>query len=334
MAKSLRLQIECEINRKNELDATRITNMINEALNGEKPKTPNQIRAELGLIPIKCELKTEKEGKNMKKTCKNKDQNKRFVGCPEWVLNKIEPCKYDLTSEIEDFGRCKYGFQCVNGSLYERLEEVNSDLIAPDIPDPKIQEEFKNTGKIKPALEDSGDRTNFDTGAVRDMHEGKGRCDLLPPAALLRLARHFENGAKKYGDRNWELGIPCHSFADSAHRHYLQYMDGATNEDHLMAAIWNLMCLAETEEKHPEMMDIPSRIKTNDDTSEPSVTFDSAADFNSFVDGLGRLDKFMDIGAPWGYKGSQQGIYLKEGLKNLNKARELINKKKDMDDEK
>ncbi len=36
-------QIECEINRKNELDATRITNMINEALNGEKPKTPNRM---------------------------------------------------------------------------------------------------------------------------------------------------------------------------------------------------------------------------------------------------------------------------------------------------
>ena len=36
---------------------------------------------------------------------------------------------------------------------------------------------------------------------------GKGRCDLLPPNALLRLARHFENGSKKYGDRNWEKGI-------------------------------------------------------------------------------------------------------------------------------
>ena len=27
---------------------------------------------------------------------------------------------------------------------------------------------------------DSGDRTEFETGSVRDMHEGKGRCDLLP----------------------------------------------------------------------------------------------------------------------------------------------------------
>ena len=29
-------------------------------------------------------------------------------------------------------------------------------------------------------IQDSGDRTEFDSGAVRDMHEGKGRCDLLP----------------------------------------------------------------------------------------------------------------------------------------------------------
>ena len=27
---------------------------------------------------------------------------------------------------------------------------------------------------------DSGDRTKFESGAVRDMHDGKGRCDLLP----------------------------------------------------------------------------------------------------------------------------------------------------------
>ena len=106
---------------------------------------------------------------------------------------------------------------------------------------------------------DSGNRTQFQTGAVRDMHQGKGRCDLLPPNALLRLARHFETGSLKYGDRNWELGIPCHSFADSGMRHLLKYMAGNTDEDHLIAAIWNLMCLAETEELRPEMQDIPSR---------------------------------------------------------------------------
>lgn len=30
------------------------------------------------------------------------------------------------------------------------------------------------------AIKDSGNRREFDTGAVRDIQEGKGRCDLLP----------------------------------------------------------------------------------------------------------------------------------------------------------
>lgn len=106
---------------------------------------------------------------------------------------------------------------------------------------------------------DSGDRTVFPSGSVRDMHEGKGRCDLLPMCVLLRLARHYENGCRKYGDRNWEKGIPAHSFADSAMRHMFKYMDGQRDEDHLIAAIWNLCGLAWTEEKKPEMMDIPAR---------------------------------------------------------------------------
>ena len=108
---------------------------------------------------------------------------------------------------------------------------------------------------------DSGERTQFDTGAVRDMHEGKGRFDLLPMCVIKRLAKHYENGCLKYGERNWEKGIPAHSFADSAFRHLVNYLDGEKNEDHLLAAIWNLCGLAWTEEKRPDLMDIPSRQK-------------------------------------------------------------------------
>lgn len=116
-------------------------------------------------------------------------------------------------------------------------------------------------------IKDSGDRTQFETGAVRDMHEGKGRCDLLPPLALLRVAKHFEAGAVKYGDRNWEKGIPMHSFLDSGIRHLLKYMAGQDDEDHLCAAAWNILCALETEEKRPEMQDIPARMGTvPDDT--------------------------------------------------------------------
>ena len=109
-------------------------------------------------------------------------------------------------------------------------------------------------------LADSGERTEFSTGAQRDMSEGKGRMDLLPMCVLIRLSKHYEAGARKYDERNWEKGVPAHSFADSALRHFAKYMDGQTDEDHLIAAIWNLCGLAWTEEKKPEMMDIPARM--------------------------------------------------------------------------
>lgn len=98
-------------------------------------------------------------------------------------------------------------------------------------------------------IKDSGDRHEFESGAVRDMQEGKGRCDLLPAAAILRLSKHFEAGAKKYGERNWEKGIPVNSFIDSSIRHLMKYMLGEHDEDHLVAAAWNLMCALEMEER-------------------------------------------------------------------------------------
>lgn len=108
-------------------------------------------------------------------------------------------------------------------------------------------------------IQDSGERTEFASGAVRDIHIGKGRCDLLPMCVLLRLAKHCEKGTLHYPERNWEKGIPCHAFADSALRHLFKYMDGWKDEDHLIAAIWNLCGLAWTEIKRPELQDIPAR---------------------------------------------------------------------------
>ena len=45
-------------------------------------------------------------------------------------------------------------------------------------------------------------------------------------------------------------------------------MDGYTDEDHLISAIWNLCGLAWTEEKRPEMMDIPSRLHKLEDRQD------------------------------------------------------------------
>lgn len=98
----------------------------------------------------------------------------------------------------------------------------------------------------------------YNTGAVRNTG-GKGRCDLLPACALLRIARHMENSLSNYPERNWEKGLPMHSMIDSAMRHLLKYLDGQTDEDHLAAAATNLLMALWTEEKKPDMQDIPTR---------------------------------------------------------------------------
>lgn len=103
----------------------------------------------------------------------------------------------------------------------------------------------------------------FDTGAVRDTG-GKGRMDLLPMCSLLRISKHMEDALTHYPERNWEKGLPMHSMLDSAMRHIAKYMDGWTDEDHLCAAATNLLMAMWTEEKKPEMMDIPTRFKTID----------------------------------------------------------------------
>lgn len=111
-------------------------------------------------------------------------------------------------------------------------------------------------------IKDSGERTTFETGANRDMSKGKGRLDLLPCSAILALARHCEAGALKYGERNVDKGIPQHSFIDSGLRHLFRYLRGDRDEDHLVAAFWNIAWALEQEERKPEMQDIPARLRT------------------------------------------------------------------------
>ena len=132
----------------------------------------------------------------------------------------------------------------------------------------KVFNELDGTqGEIK----DSGERTNFNTGAVRDMHQGKGRYDLLPWEAIHELALHCEEGAIKYGERNCEKGIPIHSFIDSAMRHMSCYSRGMKDEHHLRAALWNISFAIWTEIKHPEMQDIPERLTFRTDSAEDEL---------------------------------------------------------------
>lgn len=150
-------------------------------------------------------------------------------------------------------------------------------------------------------IKDSGNRTTFESGAVRDIQENKGRCDLMPLAVvatllenltggdyivgeigkfaqtgktahlykalidfsiiafndsvesmLLETSIHFSEGAKKYGENNWQKGIPSSSYINSALRHYLKWRRGDKDEMHHRAFVWNIMCCIWEVDYHAE----------------------------------------------------------------------------------
>jgi len=127
---------------------------------------------------------------------------------------------------------------------------------------------IKKSVNFKP-IQDSGKRQEFDTGSVRDTRSGKGRFDLVTPFALRRVARHYEGGSVKYGDRNWEKGQPIMRYLDSAERHIndlkAALLLGEQSEDHAAAIAWNMMGFMHTE----EMLKIGRLPKELDDRPEP-----------------------------------------------------------------
>ena len=79
--------------------------------------------------------------------------------------------------------------------------------------------------------------------------DGKPRMDLIPPEALFAAAAVFTQGAKKYGDRNWEKGLDDMRLFAAVQRHLWAWaMAEEINTDdgelpHLDHALTGLMML-------------------------------------------------------------------------------------------
>ena len=107
--------------------------------------------------------------------------------------------------------------------------------------------EINQKTQIFKTVKDSGKRQDFQTGSKRDTNDGKPRYDLISPIALYRLAMHVANGAKKYGDRNWEKGQPLNRYIESIERHLQKLKVGLMDEDHASAVMWNIMAFIHTQ---------------------------------------------------------------------------------------
>ena len=237
-------------------------------------------------------MREESEGEEL--TCRNRFHidhvgmesedavNLRRKSCPHNFGYAEEP-DYCTGDRLED-----HCFACWERQISEEFKEETKLIYA--------HTEYageNNQSTSGPIIKDSGNRREFDSGAVRDMQEGKGRCDLMPlevvanmykrydgetppqyyilmnikeflitnetrclyevlnlfasnfkgySTMFLEVAKHFEEGAKKYGENNWQKGIPVHCYIDSAVRHYLKMLRGDKDEPHDRAFVWNLMC--------------------------------------------------------------------------------------------
>ena len=248
-----------------------------------------------------------------KNSCETVKCSYKSVSCKEcWEREMPEE---DLCLSCAHFKTGEYGkictrmdgifskkiVKCINFKLY------TDEIIKDGTPESRIPNALREAVDM-PVIKDSGARREFETGAVRDIQEGKGRCDLLPldvvsgltnnhvlrnismfkhngdtlrlemalkefvtyyttwcgdstfaknglPNMCLEVSKHFEEGVKKYGEYNWQKGIPTHCYIDSAVRHYLKYLRGDKDEPHDRAFVWNILCCIWTCIHKPELND-------------------------------------------------------------------------------
>lgn len=95
---------------------------------------------------------------------------------------------------------------------------------------------------------DSGERTEFNNGAVRDRGGEKSRPDLISPFYEEAFGHHMRRGAEKYSDWNWAKGMPNSEYWASLRRHVCSAEKGMTDEDHLCAIAFNIMALIHNRE--------------------------------------------------------------------------------------
>ncbi len=132
-------------------------------------------------------------------------------------------------------------FTCRNCGDYITTGTYCSKTCEMAYTEPAFAREAASCGAVPfTAVQGTEKNQEFSTGAVRSETSGKGRFDLIPAYPIRRLAQHYENGARKYADRNWEKGLPLSRYIDSAERHMNAFKDGNRSEDHLAAILWNV----------------------------------------------------------------------------------------------
>lgn len=112
-----------------------------------------------------------------------------------------------------------------------------------------------------------GDRPPADEWRERSPTGGEkgqklARFDLIPPAALWKIAEVFGRGARKYDERNWERGYDWSLSFAACMRHLWAWWRGEdrdpeSGQSHLAHAAFHVLALLTYEDTHPEFDNRP-----------------------------------------------------------------------------
>lgn len=103
-------------------------------------------------------------------------------------------------------------------------------------------------------------RTVSSTGGQKGSKEQ--RFDLIPVGPLTELATLYGRGARKYADRNWELGYEYHLSYAALMRHLTQWWSGQDEDEetgvsHLASVVFHAFALMEFLKTHPDFDNRP-----------------------------------------------------------------------------
>lgn len=90
-------------------------------------------------------------------------------------------------------------------------------------------------------------RETFGSGAQRSPLYDV-RFDLICPTGERRLAARYDLGARHYGERNWQKGIPESNIINHLKNHLNLYEQGDRSDDHLAAIAWATFALMHFED--------------------------------------------------------------------------------------
>ena len=89
----------------------------------------------------------------------------------------------------------------------------------------------------------------FESGGKRDDNSNKPFVDSFKGYTRIRFGYLMTKGALKYGNKNWEKGLPTECYLESLDRHLAKYLSGDRTEDHLSAIIFNTQGVMLNEQK-------------------------------------------------------------------------------------